>query len=264
MGIPIGLARLLFDECRKKPFKGSLMELGRQTLFFSMKDLQQWAPHHGISLDSSVPVKPSNIAHLAERGCIDDVTFFSALGCSTVHSLDVSDYEGCTFNIDLNQPVPKELHNKYDIIIDSGTIEHIFHLPNVLQNIHSMLKTGGRVIHCSPTTNHVDHGFYMFSPTLFHDYYSMNRYEIDSSYLLFIHPTRHDVDPIRIFHYEPGGIDHLSQGGFEGGMLISLYVCARKTELSFSGVIPQQGYYRSMKSSQGEYHPKEPCLYANY
>ena len=62
------------------------------------------------------------------------------------------------------------------MIIDGGTMEHIFHIPNVLNNIYRMLRVGGRIIHISPSSNYVDHGFYSFSPTLFYDFYQTNKF----------------------------------------------------------------------------------------
>src|SRR5207253_3919084 len=56
---------------------------------------------------------------------------------------------------------------KYDYIYDGGTIEYIFNLPQVLDNIINLLKPGG--IFCSVTCNNnfSGHGFYQFSPELF-------------------------------------------------------------------------------------------------
>ena len=47
-----------------------------------------------------------------------------------------------------------------------------------------MLKKGGRILHILPSTNEVDHGFYMFSPTLFFDYYGENGFQINHMSLL--------------------------------------------------------------------------------
>lgn len=259
MGIARGYARLFFDEHCKNQFNGSVLQLGRQTLYFTMNELQQWASLHNVTLCAISP-KLSNIPSHAELGLIDDITFFSTLGFSSVQSVDVSDYEGCTYTIDLNYPVPECLHNRFDLIFDGGTIEHIFNLPMVFKNIHSMLKIGGRIIHGSPSTNHVDHGFFMFSPTLFYDYYSLNNYKINTSYV-FTYTLKHDVDPWQIFHYEPGVLDKFSLGGFDKGFMLGIWFCAEKTEVSVSGLIPPQGYYRSKASVVGS---KQLTFYAQY
>ena len=67
-------------------------------------------------------------------------------------------------------------------LLDSGTLEHVFHLPNALKSVVELAKVGGRVMLLSPSSNHFDHGFYMFSPTLFYDYFSANGLRIETSY----------------------------------------------------------------------------------
>ena len=239
MGIAKGAARLLLDEHFHRPFHGSVLQLGRQHIWFSMDDLQRWAAMHGVSLYNVDSVSKSNIDFLREMNCIDDISFFSAMGFQTVESCDASNFEGATHTIDLNHSVPESLHNQYDVVFDGGTIEHIFHLPQVYRNIYDMLKVGGRIIHSSPSTNHVDHGFYMFSPTLFYDYYTANNWEIVTSYI-FKYTERHYKDPWKIYSYKPGSIEPLS---FKDSLL-GIFFIAIKTGNSTADIIPQQGYYQ--------------------
>jgi hypothetical protein len=50
------------------------------------------------------------------------------------------------------------LVGQFDVVLDSGTIEHVFHIPDALKNVLSLAQ-GGRVICMSPSSNHVDNGF---------------------------------------------------------------------------------------------------------
>ena len=68
---------------------------------------------------------------------------------------------------DLNLPVPPELHERYDLIIDGGTLEHVFHVPIAMENCMKMTKTGGHVVIITNINNLVGHGFYHFSPDFF-------------------------------------------------------------------------------------------------
>ena len=245
MGIAKGAARLILDECSKHPFSGSVLQLGRQKLFFSLPELEEWAGLHNVELAETIPEAVASIK-LVSEGCVDDKTFFHKLGFQTVHSCDYSDFQAADHVFDLNLPIPEHLHNKYDLIVDSGTLEHVFHLPQALKNVHDLLKEGGRVIHLLPATNYVDHGFYMFSPTLFHDYYSANRWDIDTAYIIEL-TRRHDVDPWRIYQYTPGVLNSLSSGGFDRGYLVNIYFVVRKNEKSTTDVIPQQSRYQEDK-----------------
>src|ERR1700756_3327351 len=86
---------------------------------------------------------------------------------SEIDAMDYSDYEGANIIHDLNFPVPEKYHNKYDYIFDGGTIEHIFNIPQVLQNIMDMLKIGGIFVSVTCNNNFSGHGMYQFSPEIF-------------------------------------------------------------------------------------------------
>ena len=85
-------------------------------------------------------------------------------------SLDISNYEGANLLYDLNKRI--QLGSTYDLIIDAGTLEHVFNVPIALENISSLLKVGGRVIHFVPANSYMGHGLYQFSPEFFASVYS--------------------------------------------------------------------------------------------
>lgn len=243
MAISRGGYRLLLEESHRRPFHGRVLQLGRHTVYLTMQEVQEWADRHGIPLQPVTP-RLSNLEECAAAGCIDDITLFSSLGFSAVHSCDFSEEDNPTFIHDLNTPVPESLHEQYDVIIDSGTVEHIFDLKTVLGNIHRMLKVGGRAIFMTvPATNYVDHGYYMFSPMLFHDYFFTNMYPRISSYIIFF---RRDFvrDPWMIYPYLPGILDSYNYGGMPDDVMVSFWLCVEKTEYSQSGIVPQQGCSR--------------------
>jgi len=96
-------------------------------------------------------------------------TFFRAvLGVHTLDALDYSNYQGANIIHDLNTPLPFELREQYDAVIDGGTLEHVFNYPQALQNSMSLLKLGGALFLQTPANNLFGHGFYQFSPELFY------------------------------------------------------------------------------------------------
>ena len=110
---------------------------------------------------------------------IEAQDFFTLLGFSNCKSMDFSDYQQADYLYDLNNSnLPERLFNIADLIYDTGTLEHCFNTPVVLENIHHMLKKEGVIIHATPTNGYIDHGFYQISPTLYHDYYRSNSYHI--------------------------------------------------------------------------------------
>ena len=99
---------------------------------------------------------------------------FMALGANTVEALDASEYEGARVVHDLNFAVPSSWHEKYDMIFDGGTLEHVFNFPVAIRSCMEMLKPGGRFVSVTVANNWCGHGFYQFSPELFYRIFSSN------------------------------------------------------------------------------------------
>ncbi|MBM3883850.1 MAG: class I SAM-dependent methyltransferase [Verrucomicrobia bacterium] len=89
------------------------------------------------------------------------------LGAESVSACDASGYEGATLLHDLNQPIPPEWIEQFDLVLDGGTLEHIFNFPVALANCLRMVKPAGHLILLTPANNYCGHGFYQFSPELF-------------------------------------------------------------------------------------------------
>lgn len=252
MAIARPMARLLLAEIKARPFCGELLQLGRQTVLFSAEALCAWARRDRVPL--AVSFKGNGHRHCA----MDDKAFFSLLGFGGVFSCDVSAYEGADFILDLNTPVPRQLHERFDVIYDGGTMEHIFNVPGVLANIHTMLKSGGRVIHIAPTSNMVDHGFYSFSPTFFSDYYSTNSYELLTLNLFECFSWTGSWD---VYDCLSGNIDN-RLGRVSTAKMSGVFCIAKKAGNSASLVIPSQGHFSRLWRRTERSAPQEKNLSA--
>ncbi len=93
-------------------------------------------------------------------------TLFEKLGFGNIETMDFASYEGPSIEHDLNEPVPSKLHNKFDFIFDGGTIEHVFNVPQALENINLMLRKGGKFVSANGMNGWVGHGMYQFNPEL--------------------------------------------------------------------------------------------------
>lgn len=89
-----------------------------------------------------------------------------------VNSIDISDYENATIIHDMNTPIPKNLKHKYNTVIDSGSLEHVYNITQALENVSFLCKQGGQIIHMLPANNNCGHGFWQMSPELFFSLYS--------------------------------------------------------------------------------------------
>lgn len=89
------------------------------------------------------------------------------LGAQDIKSVDVSGYEGASVVHDMNLKIPDSLQGSFSLVIDAGTLEHIFNFPTAIQNCMDMVEVGGHLLLMTPANNFMGHGFYQFSPELF-------------------------------------------------------------------------------------------------
>lgn len=88
------------------------------------------------------------------------------LGAQEIHALDYSSFEGADIVHDLNLPIPDSLKARFDVVIEAGTLEHVFNFPVAIANLMQLTKVGGAIIGSTVANNLCGHGFYQFSPEL--------------------------------------------------------------------------------------------------
>jgi hypothetical protein len=91
-------------------------------------------------------------------------------GATCVDSWDYSDYEGATHIADMNKPLGENFP-RYETVVDSGSLEHVYNAPQALQNVSELCCEGGQILHLLPANNYCGHGFWQFSPELFFSLY---------------------------------------------------------------------------------------------
>lgn len=242
MGLSRSAIRVLLHENKRAKLKGRILSLGRQDIFVTRPQLIEIMQEFGLKPVRHADRLLSRKESEGKREFISDEYLFQAMGFSECRSLDASSYEDADFIFDMNKAeTPADLVNQWDIVLDGGAIEHIFHVPNVMANIFRMLKVGGRIIHMAPSSNHMDHGFYMFSPTFFWDYYMANGFDVNVCQIF-----RYKADWLtgvwEISDYIPGCLTRVSLGGLDNA-IYGVILIATKTERSTFGVVPQQGMY---------------------
>jgi len=103
--------------------------------------------------------------------------------------IDISDYEGANILHNLNYPVDKALHGKFDFVFTGGCMDNVFNPVSLLLNSSNLLKPGGRVAHYE-TFQGVIGAYLMFTPEWFFSYYAANGFD--------------DVKVYVCHHVEPG------------------------------------------------------------
>jgi len=180
---------LFLEAANKNLFKGHVLVLGQQAVYMTLNELEIIAKNHKKLNLSELPKDFDTKNKIPTWfGTKNDLntnvqTIFKLLGANKVSICDISSYENPDFLIDLNDPIDEKLKNKFDVIFDCGTLEHIFNFPTAMWNLVSMLKTDGVLYLALPSSNAIDHGFYSYSPGLFYDYFNENGFTVLSCYL---------------------------------------------------------------------------------
>jgi hypothetical protein len=161
MGISVhGAKFLLYAKSAGVDFAEMAM-IGRQGLYVTPAEMRQVFAARGESLSDA------DIADICDGSAGYAETFFARLGARRAESFDYSDFESATFTHDMNAPIPVRHHEQYTLVLDSGSLEHIFNFPRAIQNCMEMVKLGGHFVAIAPANNFFGHGFYQFSPELY-------------------------------------------------------------------------------------------------
>ena len=177
MGLIYSRLKLLLEAKNSGVDFSSTVMIGRQKLSLTKKENKKLVLRYNI--DNKV-----NDYDFDTRDYSDKI-LTKYLNISELSTLDYSDYEGAAIKADLNMPIPKYLHNRFDVLIDGGTIEHIFNFPVAIKNYMNMVKMNGSIFIFTNANNHCGHGFYQFSPELFYSVFNeTNGFKIKSVILL--------------------------------------------------------------------------------
>lgn len=135
-----------------------LLTVGRQNLFLHDRDASRLERAFGLDQRTLEALRPF--------GRFADEFLRTALPVEHLTTLDSSDYEGASLIHDLNRSTPAQLNETFDVVVDGGSLEHVFNVPVALSSLMRMAKVGGHVCLSVPANNLCGHGFYQFSPEL--------------------------------------------------------------------------------------------------
>jgi hypothetical protein len=143
---------------------GRTATLGRLNLFIDVRSLRAVFRQHGVALTDD------DIAAIRAEGYSEEI--LRRLGARDPQSIDASAYEQASLIHDMNRPVGEDLKRRFSVLIDGGTLEHVFNFPVAIRNCMEMLDVGGHFFTQTMANNFMGHGFYQFSPELFYRVFS--------------------------------------------------------------------------------------------
>jgi hypothetical protein len=187
---------------------------------------------------------------------------FRLFGASQVDSLDGSSYEKATFVHDLNHPTPPHLSERFSIVHDGGTLEHVFNLPQALKTCMEMVRVGGHFIQVTVANNYMGHGFWQLSPDVIYAALSPeNGFQIKAVFL-------HEVIPSGAWYFVVGDPSTLS-ARIELCNAAPTYICTIAQRIAVKEIyatVPQQVHYSNQWVAPGPSHhaaANEPHVAAN-
>jgi hypothetical protein len=197
------------------------LTLGRQNMHVDHQLLRRAHRRQGEKLTET------EARTLLETGWAEP--FLRRLGATEVLSLDASDYEGATIIHDLNEPISESLGGRFTVVLDGGTLEHIFNLPVALANCAQLLAYEGHILHINPANNLLGHGFYQLSPELY--WRALPAYGFEVERVLYKERHRRRWYAVA----DPGELGR--RVTLEGGKPAQLYVVGRKVADSVGPVV---------------------------
>lgn len=245
MGLDTNGIKFLLS-CRKSGSRfGKTLMIGRQILNLDFSELKHDLSGFGLyESDQQVEKLLSDHNGYSE-------SLLRLLGSDVIDSLDYSNYEGANLLHDMNLPIPEEWKGKYQTVLESGSIEHIFNFPVSIKNCMEMVAPGGDLIIITPVNNIMGHGFYQFSPEVF--------------YRVLNERNGFDLDRMFIFEYSPEEKWYKVEDPKKVKQRVELmnssatYLCVRAKRLSGGTVLenfPQQSDYEDAWEGRENYYSR--------
>jgi hypothetical protein len=238
MAIAPYVAEAIIREHKYRPIHGDVLLLGRQTMQFS--------PEHAAGMIRAAGLTPTVLPDADNiidrrtwrgkgRSFIRDDAFFRLLGAPAVRALDHTDYEGADIVHDLNKPVPPELENTADFILDGSTLDNLFSPSTAIQNVARMLRPGGRFLSVNMQSFHSD-SYTLANPYWFVDFFTVNCFADCRVYVT----THGDHGELNVFSVDPTA---RRDRAFRPIEVTGVMAFAEKAANSTWDAVPTQRYY---------------------
>ena len=152
----------------------SVLEIGSQELHIQHEDLKEMVKMSG--LDSDLLENIPNIKNWPFSPRTSSKYFYEMLGLKNYNSIDINGIYNAIPH-DLNEPFnDKSMFNKFDIVTDFGSCEHVFNVGECYKTLHNLLKPGGYMIVDQAMLK--GNGYFKFDESFFEGIATANNYKI--------------------------------------------------------------------------------------
>ncbi len=158
------------------PPKPCVLEIGEANWHgdVAVEDCPEELPGEGLAKLSLDPVERSfGLAKLFYKTVLD---------YETINAIDLNGSpNGGAWRYDLNEPTA--MTDDFDIVINSGTLEHVFNQHQAFKTVHDACRLGGLMVHAAPVLGWDDHCFYRYNKMFWEELAKANAYEMVAFFL---------------------------------------------------------------------------------
>ncbi len=124
-------------------------------------------------------IQKKNLNNLSSSQSFTTEDYFKSVGFKEYKSIDINGaYNSLQFDLNKNILETYSYSEKYDLVINNGTGEHVFNQYALFLNFHNLTKLNGIMLNILPFIDWINHGFYNFNPIFFADLAASNNYQI--------------------------------------------------------------------------------------
>ena len=228
MGLGIAVIQNIVEMYSLGYFKNSksILEIGSQQLSCTKGDIKELFKQANLDSEQVDSFKDIN-NFPAKRPKASAKPFYNALGLTEYSCIDINEQD-YTIGHDLNKPfLDKSKFNKYDVVTDFGSCEHVFNIAEAYKTMHNLLKPEGYFIVCQGVLK--ANGYFLFDNSFFAGFAAANNYKIISSSYLVQTKVKTENQSDLHFHIPLSRelFDVLDYSKLDG---ISIYVVMQKQE----------------------------------
>jgi hypothetical protein len=256
MAIINSSVKLIIRERSLYRFSGPALALGIPEIYATYSNLKEWFPDLAGEecrlTAKDIKITTNEVGR--NLGWVTSDTFFKCLGISEITSVDIP---GCEHQPDLvhdwNDPLPQHFINRFSLVIDPGTIEHVFDIKTGLVNIVRALKIGGVIIQQVPIYSY-NGGYYSINPNVLNDFYTANGFSELKTFIIMWDRFHPYIGKNRCYAYSENilGTRHALSDSDQCRFSPHMLFFARKTKEIMDFVNPLQfsGQYFQRNSAE--------------
>ena len=159
----------------------SILDIGSQEIHIYKNDLKELYSYAGF--DPSIIEQYPDIDNYPKKPRCSAKYFYKTLGFKNYNCIDIND-EFESINHDLNKPfTDTSMYNKFDVVTDFGSCEHVFNIAECYKTVHNLTKPGGFIVIAQGTLK--GNGYFLFDKPFFDGMAAANNYKvIYNSYII--------------------------------------------------------------------------------